>query len=110
MKQVYLLACCLLLNANAMYNAQQHSPNEVERNFAYFDVRCPEARESIFTEDPADVARRLIRPSRPAYGGYGHPEDPEKEWDSTPRQFQPIEPDYIDEDGAPVCRVKFLKF
>ena len=50
---------------------------EVERNFAFFDVTCPEARESIFTEDPADVARRLIRPSRPAYGGYGRPDDGE---------------------------------
>ena len=80
---------------------------EVERNFAFFDVRCPEARESIFTEDPADVARRLIRPSRPAYGGYGRPDDGEGFCQPCRHAFGQMLVDAADDLTVPV---RFLAF
>lgn len=79
MKKTCLLVCCLALNANAMdenpslsgHNSEQvshpmRSTDEVAPPFSFFDAPCPEPRESIFAEDPAVVARRLIRPHRPA--------------------------------------------
>ena len=83
MKKTCLLVCCLALNANAVdessslseHNSEKvshpvRSTKEVVPPSSFFDPPCPEKRESIFAEDPAIAARRLIRPHRPAFGGY----------------------------------------
>lgn len=58
------------INSEGSPQFTNHQMGEVAPPFSFFDAPCPDARESIFAEDPAIVARRLIRPSRPAFGGY----------------------------------------